>query len=511
MKNRRFFLLFSNFFLLFGLSPASSQLLNRQSNSLGQMQMLSDSLFCARTPRKPRPWAAAAEVVGLDAGIHIFDRYIRNTDFAHITLDTIWYNLKHGFIWDNDGLSTNMFWHPFTGALYFNAGRSNNLNFWQSVPYAFGGSLLWECFGESEPPSLNDLIATPIGGIALGEITHRMSFLVLDDRKRGRERFGRELLAGFISPMGLLNRLINGDAWRIRRSAYRKYDSPYAHSPFLLDISVISRFLTDVDKNRGNMNVALSGEIVYGHRFINDDRSPYDFFTANIDVNVIGNQPVISSVNAVGLIWGKEWKKNANHWLAGVFQHFNFYDADPIVSGGKRPYEFAETAAFGGGLLYMHRRSENGLPRFIGTAYANLILLGSSESDYFKLDNRDYNMGNGYSVKLYGILNIGKRWKTAWGIKHYQIFTTKGYGSASAEINGFPEDANYHYANVQGNKGNALLSLINVGIGYQVSNKLRLSAEQRFFLRNSHYDYLPDVMSSSLENRVKLTYTILNR
>ncbi|MCL1933203.1 MAG: hypothetical protein FWF53_05285, partial [Candidatus Azobacteroides sp.] len=202
---------------------------------------------------------------------------------------------------------------------------------------------------------------------------------------------------------------------------------------------------------------------------------------------------------------------NANHWLAGVFQHFNFYDADPIVSGGKRPYEFAETAAFGGGLLYMHRRSENGLPRFIGTAYANLILLGSSESDYFKLDNRDYNMGNGYSVKLYGILNIGKRWKTAWGIKHYQIFTTKGYGSASAEINGFPEDANYHYANVQGNKGNALLSLINVGIGYQVSNKLRLSAEQRFFLRNSHYDYLPDVMSSSLENRVKLTYTILNR
>ncbi|MCL1932414.1 MAG: hypothetical protein FWF53_01170, partial [Candidatus Azobacteroides sp.] len=110
MKNRRFFLLFSNFFLLFGLSPASSQLLNRQSNSLGQMQMLSDSLFCARTPRKPRPWAAAAEVVGLDAGIHIFDRYIRNTDFAHITLDTIWYNLKHGFIWDNDGLSTNMFW-----------------------------------------------------------------------------------------------------------------------------------------------------------------------------------------------------------------------------------------------------------------------------------------------------------------------------------------------------------------------------------------------------------------
>ena len=535
MKNKSLFLLFSILLLLFVLPSASAQVLkNRQSNNIGQnmfanngiplynrnlqsgltsfqTSVVPDSLPNIYSRRNVRPWQAAAQVVGLDLGIHVFDRYIERADFAQITLDTIFYNLRHGFIWDNDGISTNMFFHPFTGALYFNAARSNGLNFWQSIPYTIGGSLIWECFGESEPPSLNDLIATPIGGIALGEITHRISFFALDERKRGWGRVGHELLGGIISPMGLLTRVINGDAWRVRPTAYRSYDSSYANSPFLLNVSVTSRFLTDVDKNRGSMNMALSGEMIYGHPFIDDDRSPFDFFTANIDMSIIGNQPFISEVNVIGLIWGNEWKKNDNHWLAGVFQHFDLYDTDPVVPGGKQPYEFAETAAFGGGLLYKHQKDEKSLPSFSGAAYVNLILLGSSESDYYMLDNRDYNIGNGYSVKLNGKLNFGKHLETTLGVKHYQIFTTHGYGSAEAEVHGFPEGANYHYANIQGNRGNALLSMINVGVGYQISSKLRISAEQRFFFRNSHYDFLPDVMSSSMENRIQLTYTILNR
>jgi hypothetical protein len=97
-------------------------------------------------------------------------------------------------------------------------------------------------------PSLNDIITTPAGGIALGEMTHRISFSVLNDGKRGWERFGRELLAGVISPMDLLNRLISGDAWhmsfRLSRqiclSAEQRFYFRNSHYAYLPDINARS-------------------------------------------------------------------------------------------------------------------------------------------------------------------------------------------------------------------------------------------------------------------------------
>ncbi|MDR1172195.1 MAG: DUF3943 domain-containing protein, partial [Bacteroidales bacterium] len=71
---------------------------------------------------------------------------------------------------------------------------------------------------------------------------------------------------------------------------------------------------------------------------------------------------------------------------------------------------------------------------------------------------------------------------------------------------GLPESTNPDYANAQGNKGNTLLGMIRLNIGFQLSRQIRLSAEQRFYFRNSHYDYLPDVSTRSTENRVKIAY-----
>ena len=108
---------------------------------------------------------SAAIVVGLNLGVWAFDRYVRNQDYAYISLNTMKENLEHGFVWDNDNLGTNMFFHPYHGNLYFNAARSNGYNFWQSGLFAFGGSAMWELFMESEYPSTNDIVATPIGNL----------------------------------------------------------------------------------------------------------------------------------------------------------------------------------------------------------------------------------------------------------------------------------------------------------------------------------------------------------
>ena len=115
---------------------------------------------------------AGTMVFGINMGVWAFDRYIRKADFAYINGRTIKDNLKHGFVWDNDAMGTNMFMHPYHGSLYFNSARSNGYNFWQSGLFAFGGSFMWEMFMENEYPSTNDIIATPIGGMALGEVTY---------------------------------------------------------------------------------------------------------------------------------------------------------------------------------------------------------------------------------------------------------------------------------------------------------------------------------------------------
>ena len=153
-----------------------------------------------------RPWLAASEVFGMNMAVWTFDRFLMNEDFAKINGHTIKQNFKTGPVWDTDKFSTNLVAHPYHGSLYFNAARSNGLNFWQSIPFAAGGSLMWEFFMETEPPSINDMLATSFGGIELGEITYRLSDLFIDNRSHGAERVGREILSGLISPMRAINR-----------------------------------------------------------------------------------------------------------------------------------------------------------------------------------------------------------------------------------------------------------------------------------------------------------------
>ena len=128
--------------------------------------------------QKKHPWRAALEAFGINVGVQFFDRYVMNEDFAKISWSSIKNNIKTGFVWDNDQFSTNLFAHPYHGGLYFNAARSHGMSFWESVPYSFCGSLMWETTCEIEPPAINDLMATTFGGVCIGEVTNRMSNLV---------------------------------------------------------------------------------------------------------------------------------------------------------------------------------------------------------------------------------------------------------------------------------------------------------------------------------------------
>lgn len=75
---------------------------------------------------------------------------------------------------DADVWYINYLGHPYAGACYYNAIRSQSAKFWQAALFSLGHSLVWEYVAEGglEQPSIQDLIVTPIVGSLLGELIH---------------------------------------------------------------------------------------------------------------------------------------------------------------------------------------------------------------------------------------------------------------------------------------------------------------------------------------------------
>jgi hypothetical protein len=127
--------------------------------------------------------------------------------------DSIWKNLRTAPDLDRDPFSVNQLGHPYQGSIYYGLARSAGLGYWESLLYTIGGSVLWETAGETTPPSINDHVATGIGGTFVGEAMFRMASLLLEG---GGETpgFWRELGAAVLSPPTGFNRLLFGERFR---------------------------------------------------------------------------------------------------------------------------------------------------------------------------------------------------------------------------------------------------------------------------------------------------------
>lgn len=470
--------------------------------SIAQNTLSPDSIYAIQSPNytKKHPWKAAWQTFGINAGIWAFDRYALQADFAKISFHTIKENLKTGFVWDNDQFSTNLFAHPYHGNLYFNTARSNGLNFWESTPYALGGSLMWEIVAENEPPSINDLIATTVGGIALGEFTYRMSSLVLDDSKRGFPRFISELLGTIISPIRGLNRMINGDMWKVKHKQAKYHD--YEEIPVNMEISSGNRYLAShAQLFRGEHNPYLELRTNYGNPYNEINRQPYDYMTASITLGMSPNQPLISHINLIGKLWGKTLKDTSkSKVMFGIFQHFNYYDSEEVKDeSGIIPYKISEAASIGAGMI---GRFNNILPQIHlqQEIYFNGILLGGVLTDYYHVIDRNYNLGSGYSFKSHTQWEIGRLADIHLHSDLYQLFTWKGYDKRGIESN------NPLYYNTQGDKGNTLFLVLNPICNIRFAKYWRLSFELSYYYRHSHYSYHKNINSQTVETRLGITY-----
>lgn len=108
---------------------------------------------------------------------------------------------------DANRFGTNYASHPFAGAMYYQAARSNHLSFAESLLFSTTGSAAWEFFGEiRERVSVNDLVVTPVAGAAIGEATMQLAGFF----QRGKKQFSNELLAFLFAPVKRINELTEG-------------------------------------------------------------------------------------------------------------------------------------------------------------------------------------------------------------------------------------------------------------------------------------------------------------
>ena len=456
-------------------------------------------------PEPKRYWQAAAEATGINVGVQLFDRYALNSDFAQTTLNSLKRNFTDGMVWDNDFFTTNLFAHPYHGNLYFNAARSNGLSFWESAPYALGGSAMWEFLGETEPPAINDIIATTCGGIAIGEMTHRLSRTVLDDRDRGGSRFLREAAATIINPIQGLHRIFSGDAWRVRSDHYRYHD--FSKIPVDMSFSVGWRYLADNGAlfrgiHAPYVNITLMyGTPVDGERHT----TPYDFFDLEMNAAFGGGQPFVNTLNIVGRLWSTpilDKKDMAGEF--GIYQHFNYYDAKPIEDGSElTPYRISEAAGFGPGFI-LSLPQTGAMTKLEQRIFMSGILLGGTKSDYFNVIERDYNMGSGFSVKSKTQIEFGKFGRFMLNAKYFRIYTWKGY--EDKDLQAFADGTkDLHYLNVQGDRSNAMLLVVNPVMEMHLAKQWSVTLSGAYYSRRTFYKYHDMVKANTFETKLGLT------
>lgn len=429
----------------------------------------------------PLSWNTLGEIVFINSGVWAFDRFVMNEKFARITPSTISRNLHHDMVWDNDRFSTNLLAHPYHGNLYFNAARNNGLNYWQALPYTLGGSLMWEYICETEPPAINDLIATTFGGMALGETAFRLSSRILDESSRGRERVIREVMATLISPVRGIKRLISGEMWAYRpHILYSKKDSV----PLVWNVELGASYLHNSSYKNKHISPYLRLGFQYGNLF-EESNIPFHHFLFDITLGMSDKQPLIQRISLTANLWSRNFgEQTKSNFLFGLFQYFSYYDSNQVGELEKNvPLRFSETASWGPGVrlhIPLFNRGEGKLEQHF---YFGAVLLGGSYTDYYQAIDRDYNLGSGYTLKSHTRLQIGRWTEVRLGVEHYRLFTWKGYKSYELF------ERNLLYLNAQGDKGNVSFTVINptLQIPFLWGSKLHL--DTGFYFRKNYYHH----------------------
>ena len=438
------------------------------------MAQMADSL---RTPDSFVQNWKVARILGLTLAYNgvmtLYGRYIMKEpgDPAFVvSIETIENNLKNGLEWDDNTFSANNFRHPYQGALYFGAARANGYDFYESAPWAFVGSWLWEYTGEGHQPAYNDMVNTTLGGIAIGEGLHRLSNMVLDNTATGGERNWREIGGLLVSPLRGVNRLLTGEWFTV-------HQNPPDRSPSWLGGAVTTgtRTLGEekvFEENRTKVYLAM--DLVYGDPFVDEKLDPFDAFRFGVEITFDNKPKGMSRINTNGIIAGGRVGDDVGvkHRMF-LTQHLNYYDNEAYTFGGQSLA--ASLLSNGWKLGSVVGRSE---------VHAHWIILGGVKSDYDNITGREYDYGPGLA---YGLRFTGRYKKT-------DIFAVANSGFWVRSLNGTEAR---HYTNVTMLSGQV-----------PIRGNLSLGAQYFLYLAERNYADYEDVSQRSPELRLFASFGV---
>ncbi|WP_223637246.1 DUF3943 domain-containing protein [Corallococcus sp. EGB] len=425
---------------------------------------LKEDTVCEEAPRKKvHPWLAAGEVTAINLFVWTWDRVLAKKEWSKVGPSSWKKNLTTGFVWDADGFLTNQFAHPYHGSLYYTAARDNGVPYAAALAFTLLGSAQWELFAETEPPSINDLINTSVGGMAIGEGLYRLSSLVLDTEARGGERFVRELTAAAMSPVRGFNRVVRGDITRHE-------PTPADWRPDALSIWGDLGYLKLGDGRPlawGEDRFFLHLAMRYGDMYQGAIHRPFDAFDARVQFTS-QQSTFISHARIQGmLLKASLWSTEQDELRLGLLQLLSIVDTSAYELGGQ---------SLEAGLLHEHHFNARSKLRTALLVDGSLLTGISSEHSGVVGRNYDYGPGLGLNLQMAYLRGDWEVVTLEAGASHIDVWD--GSGGSHEVFTG------------------------QLQVDLPVHKRLGVGSELNWFHRHSRFDAYPDVLKDAYQLRV---------
>ncbi|MGO8693085.1 MAG: DUF3943 domain-containing protein [Rectinemataceae bacterium] len=416
----------------------------------------------------PRWGIALAEILGSNLAVNLFDRFVYETYFPAVPdngwADTTWTsweaNLKGPWHFDEDPWSGNEIGHPYQGAIYYAAARSNGLDFWESAAGTALGAFTWKIFGEVDDSNINDLVTTTMGGASVGEMFHR---LYVETKREG------SLIRFVFGPVDAANDAVFGEG-----SWDRGAESRVSLS---LEAGLVAPFVgsapaRELEPGFAGLNGEFGESIVYGDPF-GEDAAPFDYFEQRLDVQLSPS------------FWGVAFFSN------GILGSFPLADTElgELALAPSLHYDFiygsfVELEANSLGLsLIGDRRFKDGF-RFWGEFHLNAVVLGTTENTYLRelygpqqgnAEGRDYD------------------WCFGEGAKVQLCLAQPRLGSISLDYVLYCMNLMPGTANPQAPLDLGIIGLLDLSFEHPISPRFSVGAAYTLYHKNAFYDLWPSV------------------
>jgi len=371
------------------IRPAKSAFTNRYLTQTDSIEINDETWESKR-----QFWIAAGELAIVQFIPFALAKWGRTWDnpednWAQVNWETWWRNIRYGWEYDGDAFETNYFAHPYHGNLYYNVGRTNGYNFWESSAWAATGSMLWEYFGETFRPAFNDWVNTTLNGITLGEVLYRLSSMMTDNTATGSNRVLREIGGAILNPLRGVNRLISGESGRI-------FPNPDDRKPkdYLVTVNAGIRSLDKTGQGDAFAKERVEEglfvlDMYYGNLYRENIKKPFSTFQLSLAFS--SGSPNLTSLQAYGNLLGSYFidSKRTQHLFLTTL-NYAYYNNPGFIYGG--------TSIVPGLKSFFHLGEST---RIITDVGIDLIAMGATPNDYYTdPEGRNYDFGPGVGIDL---------------------------------------------------------------------------------------------------------------